>query len=652
MAAPPRHTDARDTIVVALLACLAAAPAAWPGAEYYMDNGPHTLEVALLAREILPGEHWYMGWTDGANAGMALGQLNAPLAWVPVALLARLGLPIPGLLGAAALLSNVVFALGALRLGRVLFADRRAALLGAVIAAASPMDLWGVGGAMGGMWPFRLANGIVLLGLAVAPARRRAATVGLWLSLVLLLHSFSGQEAFALAGVGVLYALARRRVGEALQLVGGIAPALLVTSAFWVPLLDPALRGFGEVWRTTPRELAALLFLPVDVFDLRGAHVLTLIGGPVGWTWAAVTLGGAAAALRLASWAAPARVRRLGLLALSLAVAVALAHLTGSGLLGPNPWRQLAQWHAALALLAGAGLVAALRRAGIASACWIIATALAALSARVGAHEVPLRVAGDTATTMAALEATWADLAVLPELGRVYQVDSFQAARGPAAMRGSHPGGAPAARHDIDLVGSWYTMTPSTSVVLASAEGAGLLGTPRQSIDDLAAWLEFRLSAYGVDAVVVNDAELDIALHDSDAFALVTRHGPFAAYRRTTPPLPVLGVKPPARVDELMESRGHVEADVKGEGEGDGPIPFRLRQSFHPWWRATLDGQPVALREDPDTGLIEGELPAAGHLVLQWEDHGRPLRPLSALGLLLLAAAGMISARRKAAPTD
>lgn len=638
----PSESDRRDALTVALTALLAALPGALPGAEYYLDNAPHVLEVALLANEILPAERWFMGWTDGANTGMALGQLNAPLAWVPLALLVKLGLPVAGLTRLMGVVGNVVFALGAWRLARCLLADRRAALLAAALAATSPIDLWGVGGALGGMWPYRLANGVLLLGLAAAPARRTAGTVGLWLATLLMLHTFTGQAAFYFGALAGLYALWTRDWRAAAHLAGGAALALLATAVFWLPLLDPKLRGFVTMWRTAPWEMLALLTVPVEVYGVRMRDELVVLGGGLGWLHATVLLGGAALGLLRARLADPVRTRLLGAAVVLLAILVVLMHNTGLDLMGPNPWRHLAHWRVALAIAAGAGLVTLLPRSPALPA--LVGLLLALLSATIGHQQVPHRLRADASAALSALEATWSELLAQGPVGRVYQVDTFRSPSAPAVLGWSHPGGVPAARHDVDLVGSWYGVTPVPSVYGAASEAGILLGEGRQAVTadpGLAPWLAHRLRLYGVDAVVTVDVEMGAALDADPTFTLVSQHLPFAAFRLADSGFERLGARPPAQVEELELERGRASATLTG----DGPIAFRLRESHHPWWEASLDGQPVALAEDPSSGLIVGEAPGPGSLVLTWRDRGRRWWPLSALGLSLLGAA-LARARR------
>ena len=68
-------------ILLATAAFVSLLPCLQPSVAVYVDNAPHLVEVAAMA------DAWpaVVSWTDRANSGMVVGQLNAPLAWWPLA---------------------------------------------------------------------------------------------------------------------------------------------------------------------------------------------------------------------------------------------------------------------------------------------------------------------------------------------------------------------------------------------------------------------------------------------------------------------------------------------------------------------------------------------------------------------------------------
>ncbi|MFQ5576519.1 MAG: 6-pyruvoyl-tetrahydropterin synthase-related protein [Anaerolineae bacterium] len=85
----------------------------------------------------------------------------------------------------------------------------------------------------------------------------------------------------------------------------------------------------------------------------------------------------------------------------------------------------------------------------------------------------------------------------------------------------------------------------------------------------------------------------------------------------------------------------------------DSPQPFTARffTFYFPGWKATLDGEPVDIQTEPDTGLMTVLLPAGNHtLRLAFGD--TPLRSAAAAAsLLALAGAVLFSVRRMARPS-
>lgn len=631
----------RDGALVAGAAAVAALPGLLPGAEFYLDSPAHLLECSELAQVLLPAGS-LGGWTEAANGGTSVGLVNAPLAWLPLAALVKVGLPLVPTYLLASFGSAVVFALAAWAALRR-FVGPAGAVVGALLLATWPADLYGVGGALGGMWPFRLALALLLAGLA---APRSWPLTALGLALLLPLHTFVGVVAFAGVGFGMVGAALRRDSAAAgrsgLTILWGAA----ASAWFWWPLLDPAMRSFGAPWRAGLLEAAALPLLPIDIRAMLTDGGLPLVGGLLAVPATIALLGGAArGSARL-----PRAAR--GVVGFGLAVAAAGAALqwAGSDLLGPNPWRHLVHGRIALAALAGAGLASwfgtGRRRAALAAG-------LALCGAAIGSSRVPNRVADGE--VLAALEATWDQL---PEgTAALYHDDGFGWPPAPSALQASHPGGLAALRTGIPVWGSWYGIAPTATARWSLMEGGMLSGRPRADVEDPAAWMAERMLLYGVPTLLTMDPGLASAISNSPAFEPRGGVPPFALFGLTRGLLSPVGVHPDHGVArDVKLQRGRVQAQL----DGAAAIPFRVRRAWNPGWRGTLDGEPVPLQAEDGTGLIQGSAPRAGQLELRWEAPSRGNAPLlsliTLLGLLAaigrpLAASGELRAAARKPPT-
>ncbi|MCK6517757.1 hypothetical protein L6R46_22175 [Myxococcota bacterium] len=633
---PDTMSDQEDTggraewPLALLIGALAALPGLLPGAEHHLDNSPHALELQLLASEVLPVQHWVSGWSPRANAGTAVFQLNAPLAWLPLALLVQLGLGLEVAIRLGAPVANAVVALGAWALARRLFVMPGVGLLAAALAASTPMDLVGVGGALGGMWPHRLANGVLLLGLAAAPQQRRPAAVALWLALIGLLHTFTALFAAPLLVARAALHLRAGQRHDALNLLVAVAVAGLLISPQMGPLLDARLRSLPAPWQAPLPALAHLLFVPVDLIDLRLAGSGAVLGGLAGALQSAALWAGAAIAL----FTGAARARSSGVgVGLGVAVlvwtAVALV-CQGAGfeLLGPNPWRHLAITRLGLALTAAVGLAAVLPALGRR----IAVVAAVCAGGAIGLNHLASRLDPEVAHSLDDLQQTWIQVAAAHPEARVYQVDTFRRGDAPPGTEDIHPGGLEAAQTGLSLLGSWYGISPDAVVNRASSELGLLMGAPEVELTDLPGWIDSRMMQLGATAFITHRAAHRAALESDGRFKLIADTGSFTAWARTGPTLPLLGVKSPATAVEGDASPTRIESLLVGTP----PLPFRVRVAYHPWWQGSVNGDPVPLTMTPDTGMLQGVSPQAGDLVLTWTDHGVPWRWTGAGGALLL----------------
>ncbi|MCP4804786.1 MAG: hypothetical protein GY913_30120 [Proteobacteria bacterium] len=586
-------TPARHGLLAAL-AVAAVLPALLPDTALYVDNAPHLAELVVLA------EAWPLpvAWADH-QAGMAIGQLSAQAAWWPLAGLVRLGLPALPLYLLAIVLSNIVFALGVERLGRRLVSPE-AGLFAAVLAAASAFDLYGIAGAAGGMWPFRLACGVLAFGIG---ARWRS---GLWIAAVCLLHTF--------AAVIVVLVTLVEAVKDRRRLID-LAVGLALCAGWWIPLLAPELRSFPAFWDMGLADVGLLLFFPVDVMSWRLGGEVVAVGGPAGLAFHVLAIPLALLGLR-----SKLADRRLGLelsvvLALVLVGVVVVYPLTGFSLLGPNPWRHLLWWRVALALSAGAGLATLPRAASMAvGGAAVLAATLA------GFHEIP--VPSDLRED---LEATHA---LVEGPGRVFHEDTFFRPGVERHLARGHAGALLGLR-DTTVVSSWYSVASIPTLRQTASEAGATMGT--RTSDLTAAQLRSRLKLYSVDRAVSTTPEVAALLAELGAVEL-GRHGPFVAWQLKAPML--FGARGAGAVISVDEPQRVV-------AELDGPADFLYRRSWHAWWSASLDGAPLLADHSAETGLIVGSTESAGRLEVSWAPRGL------AWWLLALPALGAVWWRRR-----
>ncbi|MGH7729927.1 MAG: hypothetical protein ACRENJ_01595, partial [Candidatus Eiseniibacteriota bacterium] len=105
------------------------------------------------------------------------------------------------------------------------------------------------------------------------------------------------------------------------------------------------------------------------------------------------------------------------------------------------------------------------------------------------------------------------------------------------------------------------------------------------------------------------------------------------------------GAPPAGRAREIVRGPSWIRARVEVDDDRAGPTTFAIRESWHPRWRATLDGAPVAVRRiTPDYMAVD--VPRGGH-ALELRFH-RPawVWLLWGLPILLVLAARASDLRR------
>lgn len=629
-------------LALVLLALIPVLPAVLPGAQTYLDNPSHLVEVRQL-QEILAEDHWFSGWGRRANAGMAVNQVNAPLVWVAVAVVGGLTGGVAANAGGV-LLANVGFALGARRLFRRLF-DEDAAWAGAALVTIAPQDLYGFAGAAGGMWPHRLATGLLLAGLAEAfdPRPTPPGRLAAWLGLLAGCHTYAGLDAGVLVGLALGLALLRRRWAEAGRLALGSGVAAAITAPFWVPLLDPAVRPdfAGTVRFWTLVDHLAWLVLPLSPVRLNRFEHYQFLGGPLAFGWSVLLLVGLAAAWRHRAAVLP-RLRPLAtppllagplLLGLLCVVVMAIVPLTLTEAFGPNPWRHLSLVRVALGGLAGAGLVAA--GLPFRSPLPPILFAAGAFTAFAGGVEMRLPVTPEARETHAQVRATWADLVAAAPAGRVYHQNT---ARGDGAteLRRSQIGALLAYETDLPVVGTWYTISPVASEPHMRSANGGLFGSNPQRWFRAPEEFRARARAFNLGAIVVIEPDLAGFLARRPWARRVGAHGPFSAWVLDPGGGPTIECPERATCTDPVDARGRLELTLGAVPGGE----LGVRETWHPWWSARLDGEPVPVSREKGTGRIRVELPAferPRRLVLRWVDPTRWTLWLTLAGGLVAA---------------
>lgn len=641
-AGPAVAEGRREALLVAAAAVFACAPAWSANAAAYMDNAPHLFEAWALSTHILPEDGWYTGWSELAGVGMPIGLLNAPLAWVGLALAHRAGVPLEG--GYAALLtaSNVVFGLALLALGRRLLGDSGAATVGALLGVAYTPDVWGVGGLAGGMWPYRLGVGLLLLELARAGAPRSVAERALLGAATILSHLFAS----IFWGIWVVIRLAtaaregdRRELGATLQ---GAALAVGLSAFYLVPLRDGSVRDFSFLdpvaW--PPLQLLGVMFTNVEgivlsegpiptVGGVAGALVPALVVAGVGWGLARGQLG--------RPRGLPLQVTALVLVVSGLALGLLL---TRSLALGPVPWRYFAVLRAGLCLLAAPGLVL-LVRSGAAR----VGLALLTVGASVwtGRVEVPPLV-GQAATDWSAYEEAMRVAAASRQGGAVFVEDPWKDEEAPPSLRNTHVGALLPIRTGAPAFGAWYGVVPDRLNVELASELGSLLGMPQASATPEK--VARRLRIYGAGAALAVSERLARLLGDSGEWTEVGRFGAMSVWTSREPPLPLAGLPPgEGEVTGIDARRGEIAMRVTTSA----PATVRVRQAWHSWWEARLDGAPVPLERDPRSGLVSARVPASGTLELRWQARDRGLGGAISLAAAVLVGLVALAGRRTAA---
>lgn len=640
----------------------------------YLDNPSHLVEVDALAREILPGDHWFTGWSDGANLGHAVNQVNAPLIWAVCGGLVWAGLPLGAVYLAGIVLSNLVFALGCWRAGERWLGAR--ALPGVLLAVTWATDLYGFGGAAGGMWPHRLANGIFLWGLGAwggglcAHRGRDAGSVGLWLGILLLCHTYTGMAGALLVGVAAGLEGWRLRgggwrgaEGAVLRaLAGGAVIGAVWTMPFWVPLLEEGLRpvqgrgGFRVWWLHDTLTWFLLPFHPVRRGDPR---VYWYVGG---W-WAFWGSGVLVAALAVIASKAGREIRseirgKLGeIRAVAAAAAVMLALAAGvtqvleSDMLGPNPWRHMTLCRNLLHLIAGLGVGWLVERAaaragearrGLAGAGLVWGLGLGLGLGSLQAGRVEMSHGAELTGLQADLEQTWADLAgAIAEreaagiaTGQVFHQNTNLNGEGPRPLFFSEVGVLLSVAHRLPVVGTWYAITAVATDPHVRSQGTMALGRLLEQWRAQPGGLAARMDEFGIGAVVSVEEELSRQLSAAPGMREVSRHGNFAAWVRDGAEISAVDCLIPGAVGEIRQGRGWLDIGflpvetLQRQTTADRAVVVTIRRTWHPWWEAWSvgpDGQRERLVTDRGgtTGLLEVRLRGPGRVEFRYNDPTR-----------------------------
>jgi hypothetical protein len=629
------------------------------------DNTFHLAEITHLARCLAAGDlDW---WNPSANLGFASGYYYQVLPQlVPAALAAGTGTD-PLFWFQLAIAAALVLAPAAAYRGLRLVGGSGGQALGAATAVAFCLSAskWGHGPDgtfMVGLYTqtWALAAFPLALGAGVRwldDGRGLGAAAG-WGVFVGLCHPFAGVALGVGLGAGELVhsLLARPDAGRRGARLVGLGGLLIAGSACaWLPVLIDY-DGFGGFPHRVPGEagpgLAAL------AADLVSGRILDT-GRPPVLTWL-VPVG----LLATVPWRA-----RLGGAALAYAALLAI----GPSLVTPDDLFPAVRFFGALqivlAMIAGAGAVAVGER----------------LWARAGASRRPR----DARAALAAAGVAVTLVAVVPGAvtirSRVRVADDFPAiARDQLgelmpAIRAAGPGrqqargGAEA--HWLNLLPSVHAGRPA----LLQMGGAALQSSPSYVFLH-----ELRGGEHALRAARLFDAPLvltrrehaeafggtelaasaDLVLLALPAPGLVSpvqvmgelppgrRAARAAALRWLASPLPeqdrvlayhghgVAGPPPAGRVVAYQRRPPGAGPDITATVEATATTTIAVRESWHPRWRATLDGRPLPVRRvTPDAMAVD--VPAGSHAVAWQFD-----RPWWLIALWLLWPAAVLAGRR------
>ncbi|MFN7147843.1 MAG: hypothetical protein ACK4YP_28995, partial [Myxococcota bacterium] len=323
---------------------------------------------------------------------------------------------------------------------------------------------------------------------------------------------------------------------------------------------------------------------------------------------------------RLRPLRAPPLVAGPIFLGVLLLVVIVIVPVTLTEAFGPNPWRHLTLARTALCGLAGAGLVAL--GYGARSAVAPLLVAIAAVGAYAGAREMRLPTDDATAALHADLRATWADLVAAGPTGRVYHQNTSFRTDVPYALRQSEIGALIAAETDLPVVGTWYAISAVASEPHMRSSNGGLFGDdPQRWYRDPTGFFA-RADAFGIGAFVAVEPVFGAFLRKRLEVRPVGAHGPFSAWVRVEPAAGPVACPAPLVCTDATEARGRVEVTL---GAVPAATTLGVRQTWHPWWTARLDGVAVPTAREEGTGRLVVTVPAgaAGRLVVTWEDPTR-----------------------------
>ena len=321
-----------------------------------------------------------------------------------------------------------------------------------------------------------------------------------------------------------------------------------------------------------------------------------------------------------------------------LVVIVVIVPVTLTEAFGPNPWRHLTTVRTVLAGFAGYGLHRWLenRRRWLDVAFVGVAVAMAGS----GVRAMPLRVKPVTNAQIDELMATWADLDAAAPQGRVYHEATSTRELGPLTLEFSEIGALIATEHGIPMVGTWYTISNvATEPFLRSTRGL-LFGRDADVYYKSPKLFLARVEDYRVGSFITVEPRLQAFLARFTEFRQVGGHGPFAAFVLTTPAPGPVDCPDDLGCTDVGESLGRIQATVTGTVSEERELALRV--TWHPWWSATLDGQPIPIRRELRAARLMVMLPpgtGARSLVVQWEDPTRWTAWVGLAGLLLVALA-------------
>jgi hypothetical protein len=600
--------DASAVVALVAAALVIGLPVLGGGWFTYLDNPIHLAEIESMAAS--PTAH---GWTDLAYCGFPITAFHSPLIYGLMGAAVRAGVPVAPLYTVAIFVGFVapsvaVYLVTRRRLPRV------AAFVLAIPMLVRTEAIWGFRAALGGMWPFALALGciVLLIGELGAPPTggmtRRMAVVASLVGVACLVHAFALVVVPVVLFTRVLAWLASPK-RQARRLTLDLAAAgmgFLAAGAFWIPAWITRdwmhLAGDNAPARHVVEALVGLPATSPRMLLLAAPQVLLVCAAVAGlWLWRrreddVPFLGGALALVLLA---------------------ILLFWLPGTdgALLGTDSPRMLHVVRAALALAAVPCVSAVWTKIGRRreGAMAVVASCALLLLASACARELSPMVARASSREVAEARELWQWLREhrTESWGRVYLQDTFGARASSGALASSHLLARTAVETGVSQLGAYYGGFPPPTERLTVGEYGMIFGRRPSTAHDVDRIVR-QLAATASTHLVLAEPRLRPLFADRPELVERWRSGRFTVLELVgTPPVyAAAGADDAVRVVARETGRVALEVDLRSTAS-----QVVVAASYHPFWR--VDGAAAATTSATPEGLLRIDGIGAGNRAIQ-----------------------------------